>query len=54
MWVTRATPETSKEHPNLRILPFPKKWPDAVWTLRYAGGKSSAQSDEAPATAAGF
>ena len=41
MWVIQATPETSKEHPNLRILPFPKKWPDAVWTLRYAGGFES-------------
>ena len=38
MWVARATPEKRKEHPNLRILPFPKKWQDAVWTLRYAGG----------------
>ena len=26
MWVIEATPEKSKEHPNLRILPFPKKW----------------------------
>ena len=25
-WVARATPEKSKEHPKLRILPFPKKW----------------------------
>ena len=25
MWVIEATPEKSKEHPNLRILPFPKK-----------------------------
>ena len=38
MWVIQATPEKSKEHPKLRILPFPKKWKDAVWTLRYAGG----------------
>ena len=38
VWVLWATPEKSKEHPNLRILPFPQKWQDAVWTLRYAGG----------------
>ena len=38
MWVIEATPEKSKEHPNLRILPFPKKWQDAVWIVRYAGG----------------
>ena len=37
--VAGATPEKSKEHPNLRILPFPKKWQDGDWILRYAGGR---------------
>ena len=30
-----ATPEKSKEHPNLRILPFPKNPQDALGNLRY-------------------
>ena len=37
-WPAGATPEKSKEHTNLRILTCPKKWQDAVWILRYAGG----------------
>ena len=36
-----ATPVKSQDYPNLRILPFPKKWQDAVWNLRYAGGLSA-------------
>ena len=40
-WTAEATPEKSKEHPNLRILPFPKKWQDGEWILRYAGGNTA-------------
>ena len=45
--VAGATPEKRKEHPNLRILPFPKKWQDAVWILRYAVGRVLSQRAQA-------
>ena len=41
-----ATPEKSKEHPNLRILPFPKKCRVSVEFLRYETSSEKELSSE--------